>query len=783
MWSYRSKWEFGLMKRRVCIAVLVMGFSGLVAEILLLRELLIVFSGNELSIGIILANWLMLEALGSLFLGRLVETSEHEFEVFTVITFFFSLALLVAVLFTRNLKNAIGVSIGESIGLLPMFYTSLLILLPVSLLHGALFTLSCRIYDAVAGSEASSAGRVYVYETVGTMVGGVVSTYFLVPYLAAIHVAIGIALLNLIVGLVLLIPCWTIGPVQKTILGIVSVSIFLSGYFLFASHANELHHRSVAGQWKNQNVVHYQNSQYGNIAIVENQGQYIFFLDGLPAIITPIPDIQPTEEFVHLPLLSHPEPARILILSGGAGGVINESLKHPSIEAVEYAELDPLLLSLLREFHTPLTEFELSDERVSIKHTDGRLLLKTIPHRYDVIFVGIMEPSSLQANRFFTEEFFSLAAERLNDGGILVLGAPGSLALLNEPLRDLNSCIFHTLKSVFPHIRVIPGDGRHIFLASDARDITMIDTGQLVARLRDRDITAELMVPWHIESKLHPGWQDWFSDFIENGTQKTNHDFRPLGLFFSLSHWNALHAPEFGLLYRQFERLNLGIIVLLLILLLIAYVLLRSMNSRCLPSGIPLSIFTTGFAGMIFSLTVIFTFQAVYGYVFSWIGLLVASFMVGAACGAMLTTGELKRIRSGLGLFMKIDLAVACFSLGLPIVVSVVNASVGDQRAFALFRLLFLVLSSICGLLVGSQFPLANKLYLSKNANLSRTAGLLYASDLLGGWLGGIVGGVVLLPVLGVAGTCISVGLLKLAGLIVILTQPNDLPPKKWTSQ
>ena len=58
------------MKNRIRIAVVVMGFSGLVAEILLLRELLIVFSGNELSIGIILANWLILEAFGSYVLNQ-----------------------------------------------------------------------------------------------------------------------------------------------------------------------------------------------------------------------------------------------------------------------------------------------------------------------------------------------------------------------------------------------------------------------------------------------------------------------------------------------------------------------------------------------------------------------------------------------------------------------------------------------------------------------------------------------------------------------------------------
>ena len=46
-------------------ALLLMGFFAIAAQILLIRELLISFSGNELSIGIFLANWLLLEAAGS----------------------------------------------------------------------------------------------------------------------------------------------------------------------------------------------------------------------------------------------------------------------------------------------------------------------------------------------------------------------------------------------------------------------------------------------------------------------------------------------------------------------------------------------------------------------------------------------------------------------------------------------------------------------------------------------------------------------------------------------
>ena len=188
-----------------------MGFSGLVAQILLLRELLIVFSGNELCIGIILANWLILEAFGSYVLGRRVEISKFKLEAFTVITIIFSLSLLIAIYQTRILKGVIGISIGESIGFLTMFYSSFLVLFAVSILHGALFTYSCRIYSQFSSPDASSVGRVYVYETVGTIIGGVVCTYFLIPYYNTFQVATGLVLMNFIICLVLLAPVWEKG--------------------------------------------------------------------------------------------------------------------------------------------------------------------------------------------------------------------------------------------------------------------------------------------------------------------------------------------------------------------------------------------------------------------------------------------------------------------------------------------------------------------------------------------------------------------------------------------
>jgi spermidine synthase len=99
------------------------------------------------------------------------------------------------------------------------------------------------------------------------------------------------------------------------------------------------------------------------------------------------------------------------------------------------------------------------------------------------------------------------------------------------------------------------------------------------------------------------------------------------------------------------------------------------------------------------------------------------------------------------------------------------------MHALETLKLLFLLIPFLCGMLTGFQYPLGNSLYLQrstevretevKSTDVSRTAGLLYALDLAGGWAGGVAGGVALLPVLGLTGTCVTVGLLKLAGFAV----------------
>jgi len=47
----------------------------------------------------------------------------------------------------------------------------------------------------------------------------------------------------------------------------------------------------------------------------------------------------------HLPLASHPNPKKVLVIGGGDGGVVREVLKHSSVEHVVLCDIDEVLFS------------------------------------------------------------------------------------------------------------------------------------------------------------------------------------------------------------------------------------------------------------------------------------------------------------------------------------------------------------------------------------------------------------------------------------------------------
>ncbi len=98
----------------------------------------------------------------------------------------------------------------------------------------------------------------------------------------------------------------------------------------------------------------------------------------------------------------------------------------------------------------------LGEPNVHIIFADPRQYLKK-SGKYDLILVGMPEPSSGQANRFYTREFFQQCSAKLNPGGILGFRLRTAENLWTMPLTGRNTSIYNALQSVFPEVLFLPG--------------------------------------------------------------------------------------------------------------------------------------------------------------------------------------------------------------------------------------------------------------------------------------------------------------------------------------
>jgi spermidine synthase len=226
---------------------------------------------------------------------------------------------------------------------------------------------------------------------------------------------------------------------------------------------------------------------------------------------------------------------------------------------------------------------------------------------------------------------------------------------------------------------------------------------------------------------------------------------------------NILFTPSLKRPLEFLRGINLLTASISVIILFFLFLFLARTYKRLI---IPLAIGTTGFTAMIFELALLFSFQVFYGYIFYEVGILITTFLGGMATGAIIMTARLKDMRNPARKLMFIEAGMILFALLLLLVFSLLKVS--PVRGPTFIHLLFIVLLFTSGAITGAEFPLANALYIEDNT-IGKTAGLIYGADLLGGWIGGIAGGFILLPILGLLQGCILIAMLKTASLLLLI--------------
>jgi spermidine synthase len=769
------------MRRALDVAFLLMGFTFTIAQTVLARELLVAFSGNELSIGLILGCWLLLEAVGSAWAGRLAPRLSPEPILYALLQVLLALILPLTVWLAFGVRNLVGVQPGEGIGLAPTALTSLLLLLPVGLVDGAMFSVGCHVLlgrgprPAPRGEgSVPTISRVYALEAVGGIVGGFAFTWLLVQREPALTIALILSACNLWSAVSLLWrPRERVGRAARVLLAACAALLAATLAALSPGPNRWLNGQAHRWQWPGQDLTFYRDSPYGNVAVVRSGEQFTFFSNGVPVLTAPVPDVMYVEELVHLPLLWVERPRRALVLGGGLGGVVAELAKY-GWERVDYAELDPALIAAVQANPTPLTEAELAYPALHLEVTDGRHLVRTraagsplrADERYDLILMSVPYPSTLLLNRFYSREMFLLADALLADEGVLAFALPGSLNYLSPGQQALHRGVQATLEAVFPHVRAIPGENI-LWLASRGAPLEATPREDLIRRWEGRGIAARLLTAKHLEYKFLPAHEEWLARTLAAAPPAPpNTDLRPTGVLAGLAYWNEQFAPGLAPFFLGLARLPYGVLdaAALAVGLMLVLVAWRGALRRERVAVAALAL--TGFGGMAADLLVIFAFQALRGYLYSHIGALVASFMGGLALGSVAMARWLGKGRVGAGrAFLLVEVALVGFWALLPGAFWVLARPFQPQWVATLVPAFLYGVNALAGFLVGLQFPAASGLLGAS----SRVAGALYAADLVGAFLGALLTAAVLVPAAGVLGTCGLVALLKAGSLGAVL--------------
>ncbi len=244
-------------------------------------------------------------------------------------------------------------------------------------------------------------------------------------------------------------------------------------------------------QFNRQNVVYHGASPYGMLVVTEDAGQYNFIENGVPLFSTH--NAEQVEETVHYAMAQRPEAKRVLLISGGVSGTAEEILKYP-VEAVDYVELDPLVLEVARRFLPQ----RLKNPRIRVINADGRQYVKQTDRRYDVVIIDVPDPSTSQINRLYTREFFHEVHRVLSPGGVICFSLTGYEGYINKDLARLIAVAERTLAEAFKNVLILPG-ARNFFLASDGEL-----TPAVAERLEQAGIATRLVSRSYLNAMLAP---------------------------------------------------------------------------------------------------------------------------------------------------------------------------------------------------------------------------------------------------------------------------------------
>jgi spermidine synthase len=732
------------------------------AQILFLRRFLVVFSGNELSVGIIIANWMVWGAVGSWLAGVISVRVRRNLLVFSLCQFLTAFLLLLTYLFISAVRPVMGYGKGEIIGYTGIFLSSFVALGSICAVMGGMFSLGCRLYADRTGEAGKGINSVYILESSGALAGGLLSGYLMIRYFHPLQVLIALSAANSILAVLNIKHSCSGARFKKFLMLVLLVYSSAALFCSFSGKWKNIKEYSDSLLWGRMKVLETEDTIYGNVTSVGSNGQVSFYENGL--YMFTVPDLLSAEQSAHFNLLNSIKGPRVLLIGGGGAGILEEIMKY-DIERADYIELDPEVVRMVREYAPGRPGEILNARKVSVINTDGRKFVKNTDNEYDSVIISLGDPYTAQINRFYTYDFFRELGSLMSEKGVLSFGLTSSENYISEESADYLGSVYMTLRKVFADVMIVPGDTMY-FISAKKKGILHRNVRDMMRIKEERGIRTDFMHGYYLDTKMSAERSQYAYEKIVNaGGKMLNRDFRPISYYFSSLFWSTQFSSDW---IRSFlSSVTSGKIWGVLFGLCLGGLLLKKyIWTDDIGAPVLIAVAVTGFSEIIFQICIVVAFQVIYGYVFYKLAVIFALFMSGLAAGSFVfyryVDGKCDTVR----FFRGLQKSIAFYPAILPLVFLFLSAPVPLWIYMAGSVLIFPVLSFLAGFAGGLQFPAANRILIreagvSRVNSGSRIAGRTYALDLGGAAIGALTASAVLIPVSGIITACIFCAVLN----------------------
>ncbi|MBI4879752.1 MAG: 4Fe-4S binding protein [Planctomycetes bacterium] len=756
------------MRRPLLLPILFAALGGfmLASQALLFREYLVSFEGNELGVAFFFGSWLLWIGAGALLWTLLPRRLTGE-RLFLPLLALLPLAVLLQMVLLISLRKVAGVEPFELFAFDALFLSTLAANAPAGLLFGFLFPAG-SVFAAAGGNAAAAApgllsARLYAFESLGSAAGGVLVTALLWrEWPAPLLIALGAA------ALCCAVLAAAIAERRFAAAALALVLLACCAAALYTPFGARLEAWLARLRWEvtlpAAELLETRESPYQQLSTAALPGQSMLLSNG--AVVASTAD-EPDHQAAAALLLAQGAHARAALVIGLAPEGLVPHLLHYPLSRLDLVLFDPAAHQLAAARLGDEVRRALADPRVTVHFGDARDVLArraatATGERYDLVFLDLPDPGTAHLNRFYTVEFFRTLRDLASDRAVLALRIRAGENYAGTEVVNYGRSVYQTLRAVFPEVAVAPGERAWLF-ASPAPEVVTSDAALLEKRFRALSPRDESVPPEIFASLLPPeraaAAQALFAETAGLDPESlVNRDERPVTLFLNLL---VLGAESGGRLARVLKALRAAgpaaflIPLLVFLALRLAYRATTRVAARAGGTNGALLLAAAGGVSMCLDILLLVSFQNRFGHLFLSVGLLSALFMLGLCAGGLLGVRLFRRAEgfafwpAHAALFPAVALCLA-----LPLLVDLLAKAPSDL-AHTAYLALFLVAGGACGV----AFPAAGYYVERAAKGTGRVAGLLETADHWGGAAGAAVAGVLALPLLGLAWTCVLLAL------------------------